>query len=376
MFSGGVFYAPQPFVFYDVTLPATPATVVASATLTGRADPDHTNDTSTVTIDVDEPAAEIYTQITPVVDPIPSQEATLVDGPVLNAGELDADELVAVFEAPADWEIEVPPGPLPPGVACEVIVSPHAMRCTRTHAAGGRGMVGRRTRHTTGGHRHRRSQPRRLDGDARDRDLPERREHDDPVRTARRLVRSTSRPTPTSQDGDAVTFSGTGFTPNAADLLLRGPRHRHDSAMRPTAACPFLSTAVRRERRVQRHRDRRALPRGRGRRRRRLRATGGDVRHRCRRLPVAGWVCRHRADDVHAPAARRRPFRRSHQPAQSWTRPAHPVLGATVWAYRSSDGWVAPLRTTTDASGNYVLEDAEPGIAYRLRFGAPTGRAW
>ena len=50
-----------------------------------------------------------------------------------------------------------------------------------------------------------------------------------------------------------------------------------------------------------------------------------------------------------------------------------PVGGATVAAYRSSDRWVAPLRTTTDASGNYVLEDAEPGIAYRLRFGAPTG---
>ena len=139
VFSGGVFYAPQPFVFYDVTLPATPTTVVASATLTGRADPDHTNDTSTVTIEVDEPAAEIYTQITPVAHPIPSQEATLVDGPVVNAGELDADELVAVFEAPAFWEITVPPGPLPPGIACEVIVTPHAMRCTRTTLPAGQG---------------------------------------------------------------------------------------------------------------------------------------------------------------------------------------------------------------------------------------------
>ncbi len=55
VFSGGVFYAPEPSVYYDVTLPTTPGTVVAAATLTGRADPNHANDTSTVTIDVDEP---------------------------------------------------------------------------------------------------------------------------------------------------------------------------------------------------------------------------------------------------------------------------------------------------------------------------------
>ena len=50
-----------------------------------------------------------------------------------------------------------------------------------------------------------------------------------------------------------------------------------------------------------------------------------------------------------------------------------PVPGATVSAYRQSDGWVAPLHTTTDASGNYLLEDAEPGIGYRIRFDAPSG---
>ena len=44
------------------------APVVAAATLTGRADPNHANDTSTVTIDVDAPAAEIYTQIVSVVE--------------------------------------------------------------------------------------------------------------------------------------------------------------------------------------------------------------------------------------------------------------------------------------------------------------------
>ena len=136
MFSDGVFSAPQPWVYYDVTLPTTPTTVVASATITGRADPDHANDTSTVTIDVDEPAAEIFTQLSPP-DPIASQVPFQVDGPVINAGELDAQDVVAVLEAPADWDIMVPPGPLPSGVACSVVASPHAMRCTRrTFAAG------------------------------------------------------------------------------------------------------------------------------------------------------------------------------------------------------------------------------------------------
>ena len=50
-----------------------------------------------------------------------------------------------------------------------------------------------------------------------------------------------------------------------------------------------------------------------------------------------------------------------------------PVAGAPVWAYRATDGWVGSVRTTTDQNGNYVLEDAEPGISYRLVFGAPPG---
>ena len=42
-----------------------------------------------------------------------------------------------------------------------------------------------------------------------------------------------------------------------------------------------------------------------------------------------------------------------------------PVPGVTVLAYRATETWIASLRTTTDTSGHYVLEDAEPGIAYR-----------
>ena len=41
-------------------LPTAPGLVVASATLTGRADPDPSNNTSTITIDVDEPKAELF----------------------------------------------------------------------------------------------------------------------------------------------------------------------------------------------------------------------------------------------------------------------------------------------------------------------------
>ena len=45
LFSGGVFYVVEPSIAYDVTLPATTTVVVASATITGRADPKHSNDT-------------------------------------------------------------------------------------------------------------------------------------------------------------------------------------------------------------------------------------------------------------------------------------------------------------------------------------------
>ena len=50
-----------------------------------------------------------------------------------------------------------------------------------------------------------------------------------------------------------------------------------------------------------------------------------------------------------------------------------PVPGTKVFAYRSTDGLLPSLQTTTDGSGNYVLENAEPGIAYRLRFGVADG---
>jgi Tol biopolymer transport system component len=49
----------------------------------------------------------------------------------------------------------------------------------------------------------------------------------------------------------------------------------------------------------------------------------------------------------------------------------NPVAGVAVWAYRASDTWLPTLQATTDASGNYVLDRAGLGIAYRIRFGPP-----
>ena len=51
----------------------------------------------------------------------------------------------------------------------------------------------------------------------------------------------------------------------------------------------------------------------------------------------------------------------------------HPVAGTLVWAYQAGDTWVGSQRTTTDASGHYVLENAEPGIPYRIVFAPPAG---
>ena len=72
VFSLGVLYAPEPFIFYDVRLPTSPATVVATATITGRADPVPANNASVVTLDVDAPAAEIFTQLVAVPGYVPS----------------------------------------------------------------------------------------------------------------------------------------------------------------------------------------------------------------------------------------------------------------------------------------------------------------
>ena len=237
VFSGGVFYAPEPSVYYDVTLPTTPGTVVAAATLTGRADPNHANDTSTVTIDVDAPAAEIYTQIVSVVSAIPSQVPFRVEGPVVNAGEIDAHDVVAVFEAPSGWAIAVPSGPLPPGVACSVIASPHAMRCTRNILSAsewwsvdalvtpppgsGSGTVSLAVSTTT----------------------PESGIYPNDASTTIQFAPGAGtrtldiEPNTALADGDAVTFTGSRVRTERDGVLLRGGRDRRDRRKGPTAAC-------------------------------------------------------------------------------------------------------------------------------------------
>ena len=139
VFSEGVFYAPQPFVFYQVTLPTTPGTVVSTATITGRADPPTTRTTPRRSRSTSTRQPPRSTPRSSAVDPIPPAEPFRVNGPVINAGQLDANDLVAVLQVPADWGVEVPPDELPAGTTCAVVTTPHAVRCTRDVLPAGEG---------------------------------------------------------------------------------------------------------------------------------------------------------------------------------------------------------------------------------------------
>jgi Carboxypeptidase regulatory-like domain/Neocarzinostatin family len=50
-----------------------------------------------------------------------------------------------------------------------------------------------------------------------------------------------------------------------------------------------------------------------------------------------------------------------------------PLPGADVWAYTTSDSWVASLQAVTDANGTFDLPGVQAGVAYRIRFGRPIG---
>ena len=133
---------------------------------------------------------------------------------MVNAGEIDAHDVVAVFEAPSGWAIAVPSGPLPPGVACSVIASPHAMRCTRNILSAsewwsvdalvtpppgsGSGTVSLAVSTTT-------PESGIYPNDAARRSSS---------RRARETRTLDIEPNTALADGDAVTFTGIGFAPN------------------------------------------------------------------------------------------------------------------------------------------------------------------
>jgi hypothetical protein len=357
-------------VFYDITLPATPSTIVASATITGHADPNHANDTSTTTIALDAPAAEIYTQLVAVDTAIPSGLPFRVQGPVQNPGELDAQSLVAVLTAPTGWAIAVPPDPLPAGVSCQIISSPDAMRCTRTTLAAGDSWevdalvtppagtgTGTVTLSVSTVTPETGTFPNDATVDIRYAPVVGRQLHIEPDTD---LV-----------DGQQVVLSGVGFVANAAIFYCEG---RIVSGTPSAANCggPLRTTA--------------ADSSG---------AFSVDVT--VTRFLVVNNVgvidcaqpqvsCGLGAGDLFAPGGQSVVAPMTFTPQPPVADPfnariqgtvtdgsGHPVAGASVWAYVSTDTWVGSLQASTDASGHYVLEDAEPGIAYRIRFGAPTG---
>jgi neocarzinostatin family protein/carboxypeptidase family protein len=52
---------------------------------------------------------------------------------------------------------------------------------------------------------------------------------------------------------------------------------------------------------------------------------------------------------------------------------ATPLSGVKVWAYTNSDAFVATRQTVTGTDGKYALDDLDPHVEYRVRFGPPSG---
>jgi hypothetical protein len=370
VFSAGNFDAPQPFVFYDVTLPTTPGTIVASATLTGRADPNHANDTSKITVDVDPPAAEIFTQLVAPGAPVASSTPFLLQGFVLNSGELAAQSLVAVLTAPASWTIALPAGPLPTGVSCAIVASPHSMSCTRTAlAAGDNWSPGAELTPPAGTGTGTVS----LDVTTTTPEIgvfPNAASVDIAFRPGGETPAITSTPSTGLVDGQTVTLAGTGFSAGGGIFFCQGILTGHTPS---PADCGDTITSTQAD------------------------ATGSFsisvTVHRFLVVVGTGVIdcaqpqstCAFGADDlslstgiVSTPLA--------FTPQAPVTDPfnariegvvvdsgGHPIANAPVRGYTATDEFVGTLFATTDASGHYDLEDAEPGITYRIRFGAPSG---
>jgi hypothetical protein len=371
LFSAGIFDAAQPFVFYNVKLPTTPSTVVASATITGRADTNHANDTSKVEIDVDTPKAEIFAQLPPNLDPVASSTPFLLQGPVINSGDIAAHDLVAVMTPPDGWAIALPADPPPAGVSCTIVASPLAMRCTRatlptlenwsvdarlTPPAGfGTGTVSLSVTTTT----------------------PEIGVYPNSATTNIRFAPNGQTrvlaitPNANLADGNSVVVSGTGFVPGATVYYCQATI----TGQPPTPGDCGETTGS-------------TVADGTG-------AFTADVTvHRFLVVKDTGVIdcaqpsshCGIGAADLLAPggSAVVAPITFTTKPPVTdplnaringtvTDRDGNAVAGVRVFGYRATDTWVGTLQTTTDEFGNYVLEDAEPGIAYRVFFVPPAG---
>lgn len=118
-------------VGYEAIMPTTPGTVVATATITGRNDPDPTNNTSTVTIDVRPESAEIATYVnvhnnqTEFDGGVPK----VVTGQVQSYGELPAENVVASLTVPDGWTAEIDNVSAPADFTCAAQPGATEIRC-------------------------------------------------------------------------------------------------------------------------------------------------------------------------------------------------------------------------------------------------------
>ncbi len=94
------------YVQYTLALPDTPQVVTAEATVTGRADPDPTNDTSTVAVTVLPDAPDLTVEWNGPRTIVAAGERFGAGATVSNVGEGTAEDVTVTFSAPEGWVVE------------------------------------------------------------------------------------------------------------------------------------------------------------------------------------------------------------------------------------------------------------------------------
>ena len=117
------------YVYYEVVIPPTLSTSEATATITGRNDPNHSNDTSRITIGLRLPAAELTPYLDPANGPWFGAETRTVVAGVVNYGQLPADEVTATFEVPPGWAVDFG-GSDTPNRTCATAADRASVTCT------------------------------------------------------------------------------------------------------------------------------------------------------------------------------------------------------------------------------------------------------
>lgn len=116
------------WLFYNVVLPS-PGQYDATATITGRNDPDPSDNTSTVRLQARAPAAELYATLD-IYQTWIGQQTSDVAVNAVNLGELSAEDVEATLAVPAGWTVGLPADADPPGRSCSVAPDERSVTCT------------------------------------------------------------------------------------------------------------------------------------------------------------------------------------------------------------------------------------------------------